>query len=49
MYPDEGLVVEAIEFHEEGVVFVGYEITVVEKCPQRKIDTWPANGSPSRD
>ncbi len=32
-YPDEWLVVEAIQFHEEGEVFVGDEITVVEKCP----------------
>lgn len=31
-YPDEWLVVEAIQFHEEGEVFVGDEITVVEKC-----------------
>ncbi len=32
-YPNEWLVVEAIQFHEEGDVFVGDELTVVEKCP----------------
>lgn len=31
-YPDEWLVVEAIQFHEEGEVFVGDDVTVVEKC-----------------
>lgn len=31
-YPDEWLVVEAIQYHEEGEVFVGDDITVVEKC-----------------
>lgn len=32
-HPDAWLVVEAIQFHEEGDVFVGDDLTVVEHCP----------------
>ncbi|MEI6412972.1 MAG: hypothetical protein WCP34_01770 [Pseudomonadota bacterium] len=32
-YPNEWLVVEAIQFHEEGDLFVGDDMTLVEKCP----------------
>ncbi len=32
-YPNEWLIVEALRFHEEGDVFVGDDVTVVEKCP----------------
>ena len=32
-HPNAWLVVEAIQFHEEGDVFVGDDMTVVEKCP----------------
>lgn len=32
-HPNEWLVVEAIQFHKEGDVFVGDDMTVVEKCP----------------
>ncbi|NEX19382.1 hypothetical protein G3480_03470 [Thiorhodococcus mannitoliphagus] len=32
-HPNAWLVVEAIQFHEEGDVFVGDDMTAVEKCP----------------
>ncbi len=41
-HPDQWLVVEAIRFHEEGDVFVGDEVTVVEQCADgaKAFDVW---------
>ena len=32
-HPNDWLVVEAIQFHEDGEVFVADDMAVVEKCP----------------